>query len=105
MVETFHHKYLVKSIAEHYLRKGYRVIKDGERSRMKEFRGLSRVDIIAVKGNELLLIECGGVDSPVWRFAELKEEVSRLSLNKNYRIRILWYPYLYTLKPHCWFKR
>jgi hypothetical protein len=103
-MESYKHVSLTGRIAELFAKKGYSIIKDGERTRAsiaKEFKGLCRVDIIAVKGNELLLIECGWIDG--WRrLSQIKEEVSKLSLDKRYQVKILWYPYLYSVNPHNW---
>lgn len=102
-MESDKHRSLVDHIAKNLARRGFLVIKDGERAKVKakKFKGLCRVDIIAIKNDDLLLIECGWIDG--WRRLErIRENVSELSLDQKYHVKILWYPYLYSLAPHNW---
>ena len=97
------HTQLIKKIHLSLTRRGYEVCEAGERTKHKEFRGIAAVDLIAVKRKELLLIECGWIDNTsVSRFQHIKRSIQANEKWSEYTVVIMWYPYLYSVRPHDW---
>jgi hypothetical protein len=72
----------------------------GERTNASQYRGVPYVDFIAEKKGKICLVECGGLSGE-------RLEAIKILLGKDSRYRLIWYrliwiPYLTSLKPNLW---
>jgi len=89
------HQRLIEIAAQEYRSKGYTIVMSGERTNASQYRGVPYVDFIAEKKGKICLVECGGLSGE-------RLEAIKILLGKDSRYRLIWIPYLTSLKPHLW---